>query len=145
MALMEWCCKKGFIVRLLPKLFDPFRRSPSTSNSTPEYRRAEGRVAAIGIEPLNAEVQTAIYLVLTLWNAPPTGGFADILNFIKNRPTTRTQDWTVRKVNGIVGQYMNGRTLRQALLDASEGVPMRPLSFPEMEKVLAETSQPCHL
>ncbi|MFT4301088.1 MAG: hypothetical protein QM579_04995 [Desulfovibrio sp.] len=129
----------------LPRLFDPFKHAVSKTEVASQGGAAGGRMPGEGIDPLNAEVQTAIYLILTIWNVAPTGGFAKILKFIENQPLTRTQDWVVKKVNGIVGQHMNDLTLRQALHAASNGALMRTFSFPLIEQVLKEHGLPVHL
>ncbi len=128
-----------------PRFFDPLRHVDARGIIEQHSNDAEAIVPEDDIDPLNAEVQIAIYLILTIWNAAPTGGFARILNFIKNKPTTRTQDWTVKKVNEVVGQHMNGQSLREALLAASNGEPVRIFNFPLMEQVLAEQGLPIHL
>lgn len=128
-----------------PRLFDPFIHAATMGDVAPHGKVTGREMPATEIDPLNKEVQTAILLILTIWNVAPIGGFATILNYIKNKPARRTDSFAVYNVNRVVGQYMNGQTLRQALQDASNGAPMRTFNFPLMEQVLTENGLPIHL
>lgn len=90
-------------------------------------------------DPLNLELYKAIYILLKAWNThlKEDSTLANILSFITSKPNRRTQEWTVLKVNKIIGTDRAGRNIHQMISSVEHGnKKVKKINFPEIIKVI---------
>ena len=91
----------------------------------------------VAADPLNAELERAIYLTLLCWGSRPRpeAVFSQLLDRMRQHPDRPPMDWEVRAVNTAIGK--SGRTLTAMLAELR--VPnekLRHYIFPQLEMVL---------
>lgn len=67
-----------------------------------------------GVDPVNAELLTAIRCISLLRNAPPAGVMLRVMDWLERNPGRRTDVWAAIAVNNEV-KYRLGGTLTQAM------------------------------
>jgi hypothetical protein len=91
----------------------------------------------VDVNPLNAELEQAIYLTLLCWEAIPRPSvvFSQLLDRIHQHPDRPLMDWEVRTVNTIICK--SGHTLTAMLAELrTTNETLRHYTFPQLEAAL---------
>lgn len=93
-------------------------------------------------DPLNKELYKAICMLIMSWDINPYGILMNILSFLIKHPETRTQEWSVKKVNDIIGKDKRKRKINQMISDlAANGQTTKHIYFPEIIEVIKKLKE----
>lgn len=140
------------LLELIPheklRLFNPLQSIQSKSVNISGIR-GENTLSDARIAPLNLELSNAIHLLCTTWGQPPHSTLLSYLEYIRQRPGDRTQDFTIIKFNEILGKDRGGRgrrTLSQMIEELRKDNPtMKHFSFPLMSEILEKYNENSNL
>lgn len=127
------------------RLFNPLQSLQSKSVNISDIRR-ENILSDARIDPLNMELSNAINLLCTTWEQPPRLTLLSYLDYIRQRPSDRTQNFAIIKFNNILGKDRVGRTLSQMIEELRKDNPtMKHFSFPLMLEILQKSNENINL
>lgn len=133
------------------RLFNPLQSLQSKSVNISDIRR-ENTLSDARIDPLNLELSNAINLLCSTWGQPPRSTLLSYLEYIRQRPGDRTQDFAIINFNKILGQDKGGRggrgrrTLSQMIEELRKDNPaMKHFSFPLMSEILRKSNENSNL
>ncbi|MHB1755655.1 MAG: hypothetical protein ACYCT6_09465 [bacterium] len=94
-------------------------------------------------DPLNKELYKAINILILAWdikNIEKYKTITRILSFLTKNPDKKTQDWTIEKINEMIGKDKKGRTIKQMIKSLGAN-NIKDIEFTEINKKINEIMQ----